>query len=166
MRKAMKHSLVPKMILLLVFCFAWAVFKGQSSFNLLSYNDSINYVEGRIKIRNTLNIEIFLEKPEENYTCIYSLELAFVDPRNICKHKVLTLPKDTTVMKSEYIVYELSRSLPVKPGSPKISGRIEIVEWTKRKATIKLDLSIDDITRNEQWKYIGTRSFKKRSNLK
>jgi hypothetical protein len=135
---------------------------GQKEINLLGYKDSINYSEGTTKMRDTLFTEVFYQYADTSNTYIHFLDLIILNPYVAKKKKVLRLSTDTLIIQAKYRydIFPVIQDEEIANG--KVYGRIEIIEYTAKTATIKLDLYAFDSTGNEKRKFIGTRTFSKR----
>ena len=141
---------------------------GQSDSNLLSYRDSISYSESSsFFIKKEKGKKIVALKQCIYYsvpnTCDagfhYELDLTFINWKKAKKRRVITLDKDTVLVKSEYGLWSVWMW---PPKSGKVSGKIEIVKCDKKRIKIKENISVYDIYSKEKWKFIGTRTFKKK----
>jgi hypothetical protein len=90
---------------------------------------------------------------------MHFLDISILDPSVAKKKKVLNLSTDTLIVKGKY-------RFDIFPGihdqeitNGKVFGRIEIIELSRKKATIKLDLYTFNLTGNDKRKFIGTRTF-------
>ena len=139
-----------------------ATVRGQSDKNLLAYKDSIYYTERNIILTDkqfSLHQDIWFNVPgviDEEFA--YTLTLVFLEPEAARKRKVLNLSTDTTIVKSTYGVFSVWNW---SDENNQVSGKIEITEWKRRRITVKENISVLDIRRNERLKFVGTRTFKR-----
>ena len=149
-----------RLLFILVFFAGLGTALGQRDTNLLTYKDSIYYSEKSIitSAREfTLYQDIYYNVPgtiDEEF--VYTLTLVFIMPKLVHKRRVLDLASDTAIVKSKYGVFSVWNW---SDENNLVSGRIEILEWRKRKVTIKENISVWDKRRNKRVKFIGTRTF-------
>ena len=89
----------------------------------------------------------------------YTLNLIFLDLATAKTKKKLDLTRDTAIIRSKYGVFSVWNW---DDEDNKVSGQIEIITWSKRSVTIKENVFIYDVRRNEKRTFIGTRTFKRR----
>ena len=153
-----------KITLIMLLCIEMV--NGQADTNLLAYKDSTYYKESSIiqtykshsKNELILYQEVCYNEPviiDEEYC--YTLKLIFLDKENIKLDLVLNLANDTSIIKCEYGV--LSGWSLNYDNNIQISGQIEIIEWGKKRITIKENIIVYDKRKNTKRVFVGTRTF-------
>lgn len=153
-----------KIIIIILFCIEIA--NGQADTNLLSYKDSTYYKESSIiqtykmhsKNELILYQEVCYNEPgiiDEEHC--YTLKLIFLDKEDIKLDSVLNLSNDTSIIKCEYGI--LSGWSLSYDNNIQISGQIEIIEWGKKRITIKENIIVYDKRKNTKRVFVGTRTF-------
>jgi len=148
--------------LILTYCIL-AFLTSCSQKNLLTYKHKKDYKENSIITNDTifkLYQSVCYNRPgvvDEEFC--YSLTLKFIDTSAAKTKRMLDLQTDTLIVKAGYGIFSVWNW---GEENSKVSGQIEIINWDKNEVVLRENIQVNDFSRNETKKFVGTRTFKRK----
>jgi hypothetical protein len=134
-----------------------------SQTNLLTYKHKKYYSENSIITSDSvfkLYQNVCYNRPgviDEEFC--HELTLTFLDTTAAKIKKILNLATDTLIVKSHYGIFSVWNW---DDENNKVSGQIEIINWSNDGITLSENIITNDQRRKEIKKYKGTRTFNKK----